>query len=118
MDLSDPSDPSYRKKVLLAWLANRNFTFETLPPIPVVRNGNPTLEKFHKHLINLFMAGSCNAGFNRGKLPEGSLLYLFENLLNHACNHNVDNIGLDSGKLYYAKRAIKAGEQLFINYMG
>jgi hypothetical protein len=88
--------------------------------------GDPLVEKF----IKKFAAASeknCNltscindSNFYGGQAPiiEGQTLFPFCSLINHCCDNNITNLEGENELVFYVVKPIKAGEQLFFNYLG
>lgn len=50
------------------------------------------------------------------KIDVGSGVLILGSLFNHSCNHNIDRIIWDNKVVFFAKKPIAKGHQLFINY--
>lgn len=130
-DLSDPSDSSYMQNIIKCILSLDSKPSPSYPPLSsdnaekarVIANGNLLIEKFAKHLTGVFNKnGSCRAYVKRGeniseRTAEGRTVFVLKHYFNHSCVPNIDKIGSDIDWYYYATKPIKAGEQLFIDYL-
>lgn len=50
------------------------------------------------------------------KMKIGSGLFIFGSLFNHSCAPNIERILVDNKLVFFARRPIKEGQQLFISY--
>lgn len=53
---------------------------------------------------------------NSNKMKVGSGLFIFGSLFNHSCAPNIERILVDNKFVFYVRRPIHEGEQLFISY--
>lgn len=130
-DLSDPSDPNYKQNSIKCILSLNHKPLLSVLPTPqnvttkarTIAKGNQLIEKFVNHLIGVFHRNaSPRAYVKRGdglseRNIEGRTVFVFKQLLNHSCMPNIDKIGGGIDWYYYATMPIKAGEQLFLDYL-
>lgn len=59
---------------------------------------------------------NCRANKFPTKMKVGSGLFLLGSLFNHSCAPNIERILVDNKFVFFARRPIRKGEQLFISY--
>lgn len=118
-DFSDQNDQSYdmnRMKAALSLISQvyKVLMREVQKETKEVAKGNKHLEEFLKHTCGVFIK---NTYYFRQfdilvmvTLPIGSLF-------NHSCLANISYIDNNGTAVFYVTRPIKAGEQLFNNYL-
>lgn len=138
-DLSDPKDPSYREKLLISI----NSLVQVSSVSDEVRrymNNHPVLDllqtEHHREIAKTFLlrafriltvnsfgiefvvpskpADRTKESINTKLIGDG--LCQFGSLLNHSCIPNVDRVFVDNKFVFFIRRPVLKGEQLFTCY--
>lgn len=137
-DLSDPNDPLYKYHLLLAFhsltegqMVEDMDYIKTHPVLKTLKNDRERniakafmLRIFRILCVNSEGMDSYYPQINKdGKLVSslnnmklGSAMLPFGALINHSCVQNIDRIIVDNKFVFYVRRPIKKGQQLFISY--
>lgn len=138
-DLSDPADPLYRYHQLQAFLSlfpNPVFDemefIEDHPVLNLLKNDEEreVAINFMQTTFRILEFNSMGLNWHTPqktdhedgneevlrRIEVGSGTLLFGSLLNHSCAHNIDRIMLDNKVVFYARKPIEEGQQLFISY--
>lgn len=121
-DFTDHSE--YDKNLILSSLSlmteikNRAKTLEISHFSKVFAEGNQLLEKFFRHVMSV-SCKNCTKTLAVSTVSnhQFSGLLTFHSMMNHACWPNVHFSYVSNKLVAYVGRSIKAGEQLFFNYM-
>lgn len=129
-DLSDPRDPSYKENLIKSVLSLNSAANEATREMfaekaRVCSGGNPLIEIFLTHLGLIYSEnGDIRNCMQREDGPsdeertEAYLFGRFSDFLNHSCEPNVNATnGRDADSFIYCCKPIKAGHQLFLNYL-
>lgn len=136
-DLSDPNDPLYKYRLLLAFhsltegpmIADME-SIKHFPMLKLLKNDRERniAKAFTLRIFRILSVNSLGLDWypimtEDGKivtcdvtLKVGSGLLPFGALLNHSCVQNVDRIIVDNKFVFYVRRPILKGQQLFITY--
>lgn len=138
-DLSDPNDPSYKKNLLVC---NSSLVKveKVSPEIVRYLSHHPILNQLQNErhiavardfLLHAFRILTVNSFGIEWVVPSkpadrtkesintklvGDGLCQFGSLLNHSCLPNVDRVFVDNKFVFFVRRPIKAGQQLFTCY--
>lgn len=127
-DLSDPTDPSNDKNRILATtsLAEREpWSAEAYAKYESVTQQLPTETEDERNFLRNYLVRCLKSMtvnfFHFFWSPEqtegqGFALCSLAAYFAHSCDPNVDKIDVDNKFIFVAKKPIKAGEQLFMNY--
>ncbi|KAL7017553.1 hypothetical protein ACKWTF_010426 [Chironomus riparius] len=117
-DWTETNDPEYKKN-LMACLLSLSTNDHIIDNSCHIRDY--VSEKAVQHLLSVFNINNKNSYYlvnstiTQG-LNFGHQVSLFESLINHSCFSNVICMNLDNKVFTIVFRAIKEGEQLFVNY--
>jgi hypothetical protein len=138
-DLSDPNDQNYKYKMLIA--VNSLAQIENVKK-EVIRyiDRHPALEYFNEKeekeiakafMLKAFRVLTVNSFGVEWVIPSkpkdrnretvntklaGDGLTVFGSLMNHSCIPNIDRVFVENKFVFYVRRPIKKGEQLFTCY--
>lgn len=125
-DLSNPDDPSYEKKMLIALngLDKHARSHEiceadpkallNIPPI----NEKPRNAAEREQLMKFIRSQAQIYLSNFSIFPNHDGIFLLKGLLNHSCAPNVESVKIDEKSVLIVTRPIEAGKELFCAYGG
>jgi tetratricopeptide (TPR) repeat protein len=116
-DLSDPEDPDYRKKLMLCFLSlQARHGFKV--PEATCEIFKYVSKKTARLILNLQISNMKKVSYREMKYlyHDGTQVSLFQSLVNHSCDNNVNFISIDNKNVAFVIRPIKAGEQVFDSY--
>lgn len=138
-DLSDPSDPLYKRNLLMTIMS---LTSHSSVKKDIVRyiERHPVLDRFEDpkekeiakdFLLRAFKILTVNSfgvewvipakpndanKYSINTMLAGDGLCPFGSLMNHSCFPNIDRVFVDNKFVFYVRRPIKKGQQLFTCY--
>ena len=117
-DFSNPNDPEYKKN-LITCLLSLSTNDRVIDNSCHIRDY--VSEKAVQHILSILNLNKKNSfylvnGNGSKELIIGHHITLFESLMNHSCYGNVICMNLDNKVITVVYKAIKKGEQIFVNY--
>jgi hypothetical protein len=117
-DWTDPNDPEYKRN-LMTCLLSLSTNDHIIDNSCHIRDY--VSEKTVQHLLNVFNINNKNSFYMVGStiskgMNFGHQISLFESLINHSCFSNVICMNLSNKVFTIVFRAIKEGDQIFVNY--
>ncbi len=138
-DLTNPNDPLYKYNLLttimslsqIATVSNEVVRYLSHHPILDWINDEADKEIAKRFLLRCFRILTVNSFGIEFVVPArprditknsiitklvGDAICLFGSLMNHSCSPNVDRIIVDNKFVFFVRRPISKGQQLFISY--